>query len=229
MTQPLRIPVALSARHVHLRREHVEALFGKGHELTPLKDLSQPGQFACRETVEVVGPKGSLRQVRVLGPERPDSQAELSVTDGFVLGINLPVRLSGHIDGTPGGYLIGPKGAVELSQGFIVAARHIHMHPADAEMAGVENEQRVCARVVGPRSLLFDEVIVRVSPRFRTEMHLDLDEGNAAGVRDGDLVEVLPSVCGLCDRLSCPMRREVSETGVRPYCEFVGEGQVTIR
>ena len=229
MSQSLRIPVALSARHVHLSREHVEALFGKGHELTPLKDLSQPGQFACRETVEVVGPKGSLRQVRVLGPERPESQAELSVTDGFVIGINLPVRLSGHIEGTPGGYLIGPKGAVELDKGFIVAARHIHMHPADAEMAGLSDGRKVCARVVGVRSVLFDEVILRVSPKFRTEMHLDLDEGNAAGVRDGDLVEVLDSVCGLCDRLSCPMRQEVSATGARPYCDFVGTGQVTIR
>ena len=221
---PFRIPVALSARHVHLSREHVEALFGKGHELTPLRDLSQPGQFACVETVEVVGPKGSLKNVRVLGPERKASQAELSMTDGFVIGVNLPVRLSGNLEGTPGGFLIGPKGAVKLDRGFICAARHIHLHTTDAEMTGLRDRQKVCARVVGVRGILFDEVIVRVSPNYRTEMHLDFDEGNAAGVRDGDLVEVVPGICDLCAVEGCAIRPEVEATGQMPYCEFTRAG-----
>jgi putative phosphotransacetylase len=220
MAQRIQIPVALSNRHVHLSREHVEALFGSGHRLRPAFALSQPGQFACHETVEVVGPKGSLRGVRVLGPERPQSQAELSITDGFVLGINLPVRPSGQIAGTPGGHLIGPKGAVKLDKGFICAARHIHLHPNDARMANLKDGQEVCVRVVGRRGVIYEQVVVRVSPDYRTEMHLDLDEGNAGGVKNGDRVEVLGSICDLCGQLSCPIRSDVRESHSVPFCDF---------
>lgn len=221
MEPRIQIPVALSARHVHLSREHVEALFGRGHRLCALKELSQPGQFACQETVNVVGPKGEIPSVRVLGPERPESQVELSITDGFVLGIQLPVRPSGKIKGTPGGFLIGPKGAVKLDEGFICAARHIHMHPEDARLAGVADGHVVSVRVVGRRGVIFDEVVVRVSPGFRTEAHLDLDEGNAGAARDGDLVEVVANVCELCPDESCPIRPDATQAGARPYCDFV--------
>ena len=221
MPARLNIPVALSARHVHLAREHVEALFGKGHRLGQLKPLSQPGQFACPETVTVVGPKGQIEGVRVLGPERPDSQAELSMTDGFVLGLPLPVRVSGDVAGTPGGHLIGPKGAVALSQGLIVAARHLHLHPEDARSAGIADKQVVAIRVVGTRGLVFDQVAARVSDQFVTEAHLDTDEGNAAGVRPGDRVEVLADVCDLCPSVACTIRADRTAPASRPYCDFV--------
>lgn len=220
MAEIIQIPVALSNRHVHLSRPHVEALFGEEHKLTPKYDLSQPGQFACEECVEVVGPKGALKQVRVLGPERAESQAELSITDGYVLGVSLPVRQSGKIEGTPGGFLMGPKGAVKIEKGFICAARHIHFTPEDAKRGGIENGQVLCVRTVGARRVVFEEVIARVSPDFDTEMHLDIDEGNAAGLRNGDLVEVIHGLCDLCSLLECPLREDVSQTGSRPYCSF---------
>lgn len=215
----LNIPVALSNRHVHLSRAHVEALFGVGHPLCEQKPLSQPGQFACQETVELVGPRGSIPGVRVLGPERPASQVELSVTDGYVLGIQAPVRVSGDVSGTPGGHLIGPRGAVRLEEGFIVAARHIHLEPGHAAEAGLSDKQKVAVRVVGRRGLIFDEVVVRVSDKFRTELHLDVDEGNAAAVRNGDQVEVVADVCALCAETACVQRADVTQGQLRPYCD----------
>jgi putative phosphotransacetylase len=222
MSRPERtIPVALSARHVHLSREHVEALFGRGRRLTPQSELSQPGQFAARETVEVVGPRRSIPGVRVLGPARPATQVELSFTDGVVLGLNLPVRLSGDVAGSPGVHLLGPRGAVKLTEGCIVAARHVHASPPDAERLGLQDRQKVYARVPGSRGLVFDEVVVRVSPDFRTEMHLDTDEGNAAGVRAGDVVEVVASLCrDLCGQQACPIAPGVQDGSSQPYCGF---------
>ena len=221
MSESLKIPVALSNRHAHLSRADVEALFGEGHTLRPLKSLSQPGQFACQEMVEVVGPRGSIPGVRLLGPERRESQVELSITDGFVLGVPLPVRVSGDIDGTPGGFLIGPRGAVKLACGLLVAARHIHLEPDHAAATGLQNKQRVSVRVLGKRGLIFEETVVRISPDFRTEMHLDMDEGNAAAVRGGDMVEVIADICNLCTDSDCSIREDVFRTGVRPYCGFV--------
>lgn len=222
------IPVALSARHAHLSQEHVEALFGKGHRLTPLADLSQPGQFACRETIEIVGPKRSIPGVRVLGPARSASQVELSFTDGIVLGINLPVRLSGDTKGTPGAHLIGPRGAVKLTEGLIVAARHIHCSPEDARRFGLADRQKVYARFPGPRGLLFDEVLVRVDPSFRTELHLDTDEGNAAGIRGGQTVEIVTSLCrDLCGLEACPIATGVRDGASQPFCGFTERGDVS--
>lgn len=218
MTTAFTIPVALSNRHVHLGAEHVEALFGPGHELTPLRPLSQPGQFAARETVELVGPKGSIPGVRILGPARGQSQVELAITDGYVLGIPVPVRLSGDLAGTPGGHLIGPRGAVRLDEGFIVAARHIHFEPAHAAEAGIEHKQVVAVRVLGRRALVFDAVIARVSDQFKTELHLDVDEGNAAGVRNGDRVEVLSDLCAVCEVGACGVRGVRPVGGSQPYC-----------
>jgi acetate kinase len=187
-----RIPVAVSARHIHLTRASVEALFGEGYQLTPKKPLSQPGQFACEETLTVVGPKRSLEGVRILGPERPENQVEISRTDEFYLGVDAPIRDSGDVAHSPGVTLIGPKGALTLGEGLICARRHIHMTPEDAERFGVENGDVVDVAVdTEGRDLVFGDVLIRVSPKYRLEMHIDTDEANAAeitGAMEGALV-----------------------------------------
>ena len=181
------IPVAVSARHIHLRRETVDALFGPGYELTVRKWLSQPGQFAAGETVTVVGPRNQLERVRVLGPVRSKDQLEISRTDEFHLGIDAPVRESGHVENTPGCRLIGPAGEVTLQDGVICAWRHIHMTPEDAARFGVADRDVVEVSVGGPeRGLTFGNVLIRVSPKYRLEMHIDTDEGNAAEINPGD-------------------------------------------
>ncbi|MFZ5640743.1 MAG: phosphate propanoyltransferase [Bacillota bacterium] len=185
------IRVGISGRHIHLAREHLEQLFGKGYKLTHYKDLSQPGQFASRETLTVVGPKGVLEGVRILAPLRDQTQVEISGTDGYHLGIDPPVRDSGDLEGTPGVVLVGPKGAVTLRYGLILAATHIHMSPGDAERLGLRNGDRVQVLVDGERDLIFNEVLVRVSDRYKTEMHMDTDEANAAVIEDGDLVQII--------------------------------------
>lgn len=223
------VPVALSARHAHLSAEHVEALFGPGHRLTPLFDLSQPGQFAAVETIEVVGPKRSIPKVRVLGPARGRSQLELAATDGVALGVNLPVRVSGDTQGTPGAHLIGPRGAVKLTEGCIVAARHLHVTPEDAAQLGLTDGQKVYARAPGARGLIFDEVVVRISDQFRTEMHLDTDEGNAAGINKGDRVEIVASLCDdLCGLEGCPIAPAIEPGLGRPFCSYTS-GKVSIK
>ncbi|MCI8332169.1 MAG: phosphate propanoyltransferase [Clostridiales bacterium] len=172
--------VETSARHVHLTKEHIEVLFGKGAELTFKKDLSQPGQFACEERVCVVGPKNQLANVIVLGPARPASQVELSLTDARSIGVAAPVRESGDIAGSPGCKIVGPCGEVTLSEGVIAAKRHIHMTPEDAERLGVADKQIVSVKIDSERSLVFGDVVVRVSPKFALAMHIDTDESNAA-------------------------------------------------
>lgn len=185
------LPIALSNRHIHLSAEHIEALFGKGYELKKFKDLSQPGQYAAEEKVDLIGPKGTLKGVRVLGPARKSTQIEISLTDGFVLGVKPPVRDSGDIVGSPGVKIVGPAGEVDLKEGVIAAARHIHMHTSDAEKFGVVDKQRVKIATKGQRALIFDNVLVRVHPTYALEMHVDVDEGNAAGVKNGDMVELI--------------------------------------
>lgn len=185
------IRVGVSGRHIHLSREHLEQLFGRGYKLTHYKDLAQPGQFAARETLTVVGPKGVLEGVRVLAPLRDQTQVEISGTDGYHLGIDPPVRDSGDLDGTPGVVLVGPKGAVTLRYGLILAATHIHMSTDDAKRMGLKNGERVQVLVDGERDLIFNEVLVRVSEDYITEMHVDTDEANAAVIEDGDLVQVI--------------------------------------
>lgn len=187
----MKLPIALSNRHIHLSKEHIEILFGAGYELTHLKDLSQPGQFACDEKVDIQGPKGTLKGVRVLGPARGNTQVEISKADGFTLGVKSPVRDSGDVEGTPGATIIGPNGSVEISEGVIVAARHIHMHTSDAEKFEVKDKERVSIRTFGERALVFENVLIRVSPSFALEMHVDTEEGNAAGVKNGELVELI--------------------------------------
>jgi acetate kinase len=182
----LRIPIAISARHVHLTTASVEALFGPGRTLTPLKPISQPGQYAAQEQVTLVGPRGRIANVRVLGPPRSADQVEISRTDEFALGIDAPVRESGDIENTPGIRIEGPAGAITLRKGVICALRHIHMRPADALEFGVANGDRVDVRVGSDgRDLVFGDVLVRVRDDFALEMHVDTDEGNAAGLTPG--------------------------------------------
>lgn len=185
------VPVGISNRHVHLAEEHIEVLFGTGYQLTKKKDLSQPGQYACEETVTLVGPKGVLEGVRVLGPARKASQVELAATDTFKVGVKAPVRDSGHHEGTPGLKLIGTQGAVDLESGVIIAARHIHMSPQDAGKYMLKDGDRVSVRVLGPRGGILDNVLVRVNSAYLLDMHLDTDEGNAFGITNGQIVEVM--------------------------------------
>ncbi len=175
----------VSNRHAHLTKEHIEQLFGSGYTLTKKRELVQPGEFAAEETVKILGPKGSLDKVRILGPPRAFSQAEISRTDTYTLGIKTEVRMSGDTEGTPGAWFIGPYGSVELSRGIIVARRHIHMTPADASFFKVKDKQRVRIRTRPPRSVVFEDVIVRVGENFRLECHLDTDEANACDLKSG--------------------------------------------
>ena len=176
-----KILVETSARHVHLSAEHIEILFGKGATLTHKKDLSQPGQFACEERVTVEGPKGAIKNVIILGPARPQSQVEVSLTDARSLGVVAPVRESGDLAGSTGCKLIGPAGEVEIAEGVIAAKRHIHATPEYAEKAGIADKEIVKVKVTSNgRSLIFDDVVVRVSPKFAPAMHIDTDESNAA-------------------------------------------------
>lgn len=178
----MKILVETSARHVHVTEAALEALFGKGYQLTVKKELSQPGQYASNERVTVVGPKKELANVSILGPCRGASQVELSMTDARSIGIAAPVRESGDIAGSAGCKLVGPAGEVELSEGVIVAKRHVHMTPQDAAAAGVADKEIVKVAVESDgRRLVFDDVVIRVSEKFSTAMHIDTDESNAAG------------------------------------------------
>ncbi len=177
--------VEISARHLHVSKEDLAVLFGEGHALTPKKDLSQPGQFACEEKVKIVGPKGTLN-ASILGPERPDTQVEISLTDARTIGVVAPIRESGDVAGSGACKLVGPCGEVELTCGVIAAKRHIHMTPEDAEKYALSDNQNVKVSVkTNGRSLIFDDVVVRVSPKYALAMHIDTDEANAASVAPG--------------------------------------------
>ncbi|MFC3886115.1 phosphate propanoyltransferase [Bacillus songklensis] len=185
------IPVGVSNRHIHLSEKDVEMLFGFNHSLTPLKPLSQPGQFAAAETVTLVGPKGALHNVRVLGPARSLTQVEISRTDGFLLGVHPPVRLSGTIEGTPGIAIVGPKGCLTIEEGVIVARNHVHMSPEDAKRFQVNHGDRLIVQTMTDRTSIFPEVIVRIDERFKLDLHIDHDEANASCLKTGDCVEVI--------------------------------------
>lgn len=187
-----RIPVAVSARHAHLSQQTLDRLFGPGFRLSPRAPLSQPGQFAATETVSLIGPRGRIDSVRLMGPPREDDQVEISRTDEFTLGVDAPVRISGDLKNTPGITLEGPHGRVTISRGVIVARRHIHMSPQDARRLGVKDCDVVSVRIDSDgRDLVFADVSVRVSPEYRLEMHLDTDEANAAGLERGDSGEIV--------------------------------------
>ena len=190
LRRPL-VELEASGHHLHLSRADADQLFGVGVALIPAHDLSQPGQFTTTQRLTVVGPKGELHKVVIIGPERAQSQVELSATDAVLLGINPPVRLSGDLDGTPGLTVVGPAGEVRLPGGAIIAKRHIHMHPSFGERHGIADRQVVAVRVWGERGLTFENVIVRQSPDFATYMHIDYDEANACGFRPGMLGTII--------------------------------------
>ena len=185
------VKIGLSNKHLHLSQEHIEALFGKGHELTPTKDLVQPGQFACEEKVDIVGPKKTLTGIRVLGPARKETQVELALTDARTIGIKAPVRESGKLEGTPGCKLVGPCGEVELDHGVIAALRHVHLSAAQAEEAGVKDKDVISIKIGGERGLVFNNVLVRAGEGHEREVHLDTDEGNAAGCGPDAVCELI--------------------------------------
>lgn len=188
------IPVAISARHAHLTQATLERLFGPAHTLSVHAPLSQPGQYAAEETITLVGPHGKLEHVRVLGPPRQADQVEISRTDEFTLGLHAPVRLSGDLGETPGITLEGPGGRVELARGVVCALRHVHMSPQDAGRFDVRDRDVVAVAIGGHgRDVVFWDVVVRVSPDYRLELHLDTDEGNAAGLQPGDTARLLGS------------------------------------
>ena len=178
-SNPLLISVGISNRHLHLAQEHVEKLFGADASLTNIKDLGQPGQYACAECVNIVGPKGMLENVRVLGPNRPETQVELAQTDARKLGIKAPLRNSGDLNGTPGCVLVGPKGYVVLEQGVIVANTHIHLHTSDGERLGITDKELVDVYFKGQKTACLYNVVARVHPDYAGDMHVDTDEANA--------------------------------------------------
>ncbi|WP_442886023.1 phosphate propanoyltransferase [Desulfotomaculum sp. 1211_IL3151] len=185
-----RIPVGVSNRHVHLSETDIEQLFGTGAKLTHYKDLSQPGQYACQESITLVGPKGVLEKVRVLGPVRKATQVEIAISDCFKLGIKAPIRDSGDLEGSASVTLVGPKGSCTIPEGCIIAGRHIHMHTSDAAKFNLKDGARVSIKANGPRPVTFGFVLVRVSEKFCLEFHLDTDEANAVGLKNNDLVEL---------------------------------------
>lgn len=187
-----KIPLGISGRHIHLSKEHLEALFGEDYELTKFRDLSQPGQYACEEKVDVISPAGrELNGVRILGPTRPETQLEISRSDAIRGRFEAPVRSSGDIKGSGAATIVGPKGKVELNEGVIVADRHIHFSPEDAKKFNVTDREVVSLYVKGEKSGIIDDVLCRVSDQFRLDCHLDTDDGAAFGLNTGDTVELV--------------------------------------
>ena len=189
----MKVLIETSARHIHLCKEHLEILFGKGSELTVKKELSQPGQFCSLQKVSIVGPRSTIENVSVLGPTRGHTQVEISLTDARKLGINTKIRISGDIENTSGCKVIGPCGELDLDKGVIIAKRHIHMTPDDSEKLKVSDGQSVCVKVdSSDRSLTFSDVIIRVNKKFSTVMHIDTDEANAASIVGTSFGEIIP-------------------------------------
>ena len=188
---PEGIPVGVSNRHIHLSQADLDTLFGPGYQLTPIKDLTQPGQFACKETVIICGPKGAIEKVRVLGPVRGKTQIEILTGDGFKLGVKAPARLSGDLAGTPGITIIGPKGSVQTTEGLIVAQRHIHMLPQEAAAYGVHDGQVVSIQVDGPRGGTLANVAIRATDTSALECHVDTEEANAMNIGSSTRIKII--------------------------------------
>ena len=188
---PLQVPVGISNRHIHLSREDMDILFGYGTTLTLMKAVKQPGQFAAEECVTLRGPKGEIKNVRVLGPLRPSTQVEISVADSFVLGVKAPVRMSGDLQDSPGIEIVGPKGSVKKASGTIVAWRHIHISPEQAERHGLRDGMEVSIQARGQRAGIMQHVVVRATQASVLELHVDVEEANAYGLRNGDLVNII--------------------------------------
>jgi putative phosphotransacetylase len=186
-----KVQIGISNKHVHLCADDIAKLFGEGHELTPIKDLVQPGQFAADEKVDVVGPKGTLKGVRIIGPARPETQVEVSLTDTRALGMEVPIRESGKLEGTPGIKLVGPAGETEIDHGVMVALRHIHLNPEQAIEAGVKDQDLVDVQTFGTRPLIFQDVVIRSGEKHEREFHVDTDESNAAGIGNNEYIEII--------------------------------------
>ncbi len=217
-----KIVCGVSVRHVHLCREHVDVLFGKDYEMQELKELYQPGYYAYKETVTVVGPRlNAIQNVRVLGPLRDKTQVEFAKTDCIILGIDAPVRPSGQLSGTASAVIIGPKGAVYLKDGIIRANRHMHLCTEDAGYFDIKDNDAVDVRVSGPKGLTFNNVQVRVSPDFKSEMHVDTDDGNAADIVNGTFVEIVDASC--VSPISLQMADGASTPPQIPDSSFTGE------
>jgi putative phosphotransacetylase len=186
-----KVGTGVSNKHLHLSDAHLAALFGEGHALTPRKQLVQPGQYAAEEKVDIVGPKGVIKGLRIIGPTRPQTQVELAVTDARGIGLAPPVVESGHLSGTPGAKLVGPEGEVDIDEGVMIALRHIHLNPQQAEDAGLKDHDLVDVITRGTRPLIFEDVVIRSGPAHEREFHIDTDESNAAGVVNGDEAEII--------------------------------------
>ena len=186
-----KVGIGISNKHLHLSEADLQVLFGEGAALTPYKELVQPGQYAAEEKVDVVGPKGMLKGMRIIGPVRPQTQVEVSLTDARALGIDAPVRESGQLDGSPGAKLVGPAGEIEIDSGVICALRHIHLSPDEAEEAGLKDKDLVDVKVGGSRPLIFEDVLIRSGDAHRKEFHIDTDEANAAGAANGLEAEII--------------------------------------
>lgn len=186
------VPVSISARHVHLQPEHIGILFGNGYTLTKMKEISQPGQYACNEQVSIEGPKGRIDKVRILGPARNQTQVEIAKTDARKIGLNPPVRNSGNLQGSSPITITGPKGTIFLDEGCIVADRHIHLTPADAEQFGVKNGQKVSVAVEGEKGGVMGQVTIRVRENYALDMHIDTDDANAFGLTGNELLKIIP-------------------------------------
>lgn len=186
-----KVEIGISNKHLHLSQEDLEKLFGAGYELTPVKDLKQPGQYAADEKVDIVGPKGTLKGIRVLGPTRPETQVELAMTDARNIGIDAPIRESGVLDGSTGITLVGPKGEIQIEKGTIIALRHIHLSAEQAKEADVVDKELVDVKTTGTRPVVFEDVLIRAGDKYEREFHLDTDEANAAGVKNNDMAEII--------------------------------------
>ena len=186
-----KVGVGISNKHLHLKDEDLEILFGKDYKLTPYKELVQPGQYAAEEKVDLVGPKATFKGIRIIGPTRPVTQVEISMTDARALGIDAPVRESGKIEGTPGIKLVGPAGELEIKEGVMVALRHIHLSPEQAAEAGVADKDLVDVMTYGSRPLVFQDVLIRSGDAHQREFHVDTDEANAGGMANGQEIEII--------------------------------------
>ncbi|MBR0598982.1 phosphate propanoyltransferase [Sinanaerobacter chloroacetimidivorans] len=187
----MKITVGISNKHAHLTQEQIEALFGKGYHLTFFRNIKQPDEFVSNEKIDVAGPKGILKDVRILGPAREKAQIEMTLTNARAIGVEAKIRVSAHVEGSSGVTLIGPAGQIELKEGVIAAVRHLHMTPDEARTLGLHEGQRVAVETSGERAVIFKNVIVRIDELFSLELHLDTDEANAAGLKNGDEVTLV--------------------------------------
>ena len=185
------VVIGVSNRHIHLSQEDLNTLFGKDYKLSKMKDMKQPGQFATNEKVDIIGPKGKFTGVRIIGPVRKETQVEISITDSFKLGLTPPIRQSGDLEGTPGIKIVGPMGEIEISKGVIVAGRHIHMPKYIADIRGYKDGEIVKVETYGERKIIMCNVVLRVSDKMAKEMHIDVDEANAAALKNNDYVKII--------------------------------------